>query len=221
MNEKIDAEIVAMKAEIAEWPRDQRGSLVSGIVQGLALAALMAKEAGFNIANESNFVGLTTFLIQNMPSVKKRDPKSEAAAEPRDQMVDDIKQLLRKAIAARLRIPKPRFDTSLDANELVDKYFTIVVAIGNRTTLDDAIRDIRIVRSVVGGGRVDHETVRAEVELCYDQFKVEIAAVERFNELTKRSGFKPKEVWVFLRSNVWVDWGYDDDELHEIDARYR
>jgi hypothetical protein len=221
MEIQVKNQIDELKTEIAAWPKDQKGSFVGGITEGLCLGVLIAKAVGCDIAKDDDFKELLNFLDRNCPPVKRRRKSAQKPQPARDQLVDDIKALLRRAIACRLRIPKDTFDTSLDVEDEVNKLFLTVVAIANRSALDDAIQDIRIMRSIAGGGVVDRETVKSEVEICHEKFPIEIAAIERFNELSKRNNFKLKDIWIYLRSNVGLDYGYEDDELREIDARYQ
>ena len=221
MPDKVKSQINNVKAEIAEWPKDQQGSFVGGITIGLHLAALFAKEAGCDIVKDKEFEELVNFLDRNCPPIKRRNQAAQKTKPARDQLAHDIEELLKRAIACRARIPKDLFDTSLDIEDIVHKCFLTVVAIANRSKLDDAIQDIRIMRSIPGGGVVDRESVKSEVEACCEEYPIEIAAIERFNEMTKRNNFNSKDIWIYLRSNVGLDYGYEDDELREIDARYQ
>jgi hypothetical protein len=220
MSENVKKQIDEIKAEIEEWPEEQKGSFVDGIATGLHLAVI-AKQAGCDILKDKDFAELASFLDRHWPAVKKRNKSAQKPKPARDQLAEDIKGLLRRAIACRLRIPKDTFDTSLETEEEINKWLLTVVAIANRSKLDDAIQDIRIMRSIAGGGAVDRESVKSEVETCHEKFPIEIAAVERFNELSKRSSFKVKDIWTYLRSNVGLNYGYEDDELRDIDVRYR
>ena len=221
MTEELKNQISELKAKVVDWPKDQKGSYVEGISEGLSLGLSFAKLAGYDAAKDDELIELLNFFIHDCPSAKKRSKAKLKSKPARDQLADDIKTLLWRAIAGRLRIPKDTFDTSLDVEDVVHKYFLIVVAIANRSALDDSIQDIRIMRAIAGGGPVDCESVKSEVEFCYENFRTEIAAIEQFNELSKRSNFKMKDIWIFLRANVPVNYGHDDDELREIDARYR
>lgn len=220
MPDHIKNQIDELQNDIEASPKDQKASFMHGIAAGLGLVAFMAKEAGCDLSTNADFQEFVGYLVHHTPPLKKRTGAGQKPRPARDQLADDIRELLRLAIAGRLRIPKPTFDTSLEAEELVNRCLLTVVAIANRSALDDAIQDLRIMRSIAGGV-VDRETVKAEVESCYEKFRVEIAAVERFNEMTKRESFQPRDVWSYLRANVQVDYGYDDEgELDEIDARY-
>lgn len=221
MTDELKNQINELKADIADCPKDQKGSFVMGVTQGLCLGVSLAKVAGYDTTKDKELAELLDFLCRDCPPMKTRNKATQKPKPARDQLADDIKELLRRAIAARLRIRKDTFDSSLDAEEVVNKYFLIVVAIANRSALDDAIQDIRIMRSIAGGGEVDRECVRAEVEFCYEKFRIEIAGMEHFNELSKRSNFEMKNIWIYLRANVPVSFGYDDDELRQIDARYQ
>jgi hypothetical protein len=222
MSDEIKNKVTQLKGQIAEWPIEQRAIFMDGISEGLCIAVLIAEEAGVKLGKDPNFDDLSLYLCrQECPPVKKRDKSVQEPKSARDQLAADIKRFLLRAIACRLRIPKDRFDTSLDVEDMIKKYFHIIVAIANRSALDDAIHDIQIMRSIAGGGLVDRESVKSEVETCHEKFGTEIASVERFNELTKRSNFKLKDVWIYLRSNEHLDLGYEDDELREIDARYQ
>ena len=220
MSEKVKKQIDEIKAEIGEWPNDQKRSFVDGIATGLHLAVI-AKLDGCDIVNDKDIAEFTSCLDGNWPPVKRRNKSAQKLKSARDQLAEDIKDFLRRAIACRLRISKDAFDTSLDTEDEVNKLLLTVIAIANRSELDDAIHDIQIMRSITGGGLVDRESIKSEVETCYEKFPIEIAAIERFNELSKRSSFKVNDIWIYLRSNMGLDYGYEDDKLREIDARYQ
>jgi hypothetical protein len=226
MNDNVKTTISDIKAEIAEWPKEHRASLMNGLLQGLALGITAAEQRGCNITEIKEIEEFCAFVDANTTRVKKRNEALQKPKTVRDQLVDDIKELLRRAIAGRLRISKPKFEESLDAEDLINRTLLIVIAIGNRSLLDDAIQDIRIVRSIIGGA-VDRETVKAEVESCNENFPTEVAAITRFNEMDIRlngigePAFKPKDIWSNLRANVRVNFGYDDEGLETIDSRYR
>jgi len=222
MSDEIKIQCDKLKSEVSTWPRDQKASFIDGISDGLCLAVSIAKESGMNLATNPYLRDLVNWLNdEKRPPVRRRNKAVQKPKCARDQLVDDIKDLLRRAIASRLRIPKNTYDTSLDAWEDVNKYLSTVVAIGNRKALDDSINDLRIVRSITGGGLVDRESVKSEVETCYERFRTEVDAVTRFNEMLNGGIIKVNDVWIWLRSNVHVNSGYDDDELREIDARYQ
>ena len=194
---------------------------MSGMASGLYLAGLIAKEGSRNILNDKDLDDFTDFLIANMVPVKRRNETVKKPKSERDQLIDDFKEFLRRAIAGRLQIDKSTYDESLDAEDLVNQCLLTVIAIGNREALDDAIRDIQIMRSITGDGITDRKAVRSEVESCYEKFRLEVEGVTRFNELSKLSNFESKDIWEFLRTNVPVTSGHDDGELQKIDARYR
>jgi len=219
MSEKVDAEIAEIQSDVANWPKDQRAIFMRGLMSGLGLSASVAEEAGCKLSDNKSFVGFAEFLVLNAPPVKKRKVIGRNPKDSMEQLIDDIRELLRRAIATSLRIHKRTYDESLDVEDLVNKSLLTVIAIGNRDALDKAIQDIRIMRSITGG-EVDRETVKSEVEDCYERFRFEVAAITRLNELRKRGGFAPKDIWALLRSNVQVNNQYDED-LSEADARYR
>ena len=222
MSDQIKTLFDKLKAQVAEWPSDQKASFIGGISDGLRLAILIANEAGCNLARNSYLGDLVKFLgDQKCPPVKRRNEAAQKPKSSRDQLLDDMRELLRRTIAGRLRISKNTYDTSWDAWDEVNKCLLTVIAITNRRALDDTIADIQIIRSVAGGGPVDRETVKSEVEACEERFPMEIAAIEGFNELSKRRGIKHKDIWIYLTSKTQVILGHDDDELRDIDARYK
>ena len=116
MKDEVKECITGIKADLTGWPKEHRASFVNGIVQGLTLGILAAEQKRCNIAEIEAVEEFSTFIIQNTGPVKKR--RNEASQMPkaaRDQLVDDIKELLRRAIACRLKIPKDTFDKSLPA----------------------------------------------------------------------------------------------------------
>lgn len=215
------SQIQNLKNEIAGWPREQKASFTRGIAEGLALGSLVAKEAAdCDIRTHEDFQEFASFLFQNSPPVKIRNTSTQRPKSERDLLFEDIKELLRRAIAGHLRIPKEAYDESLDAEELVNNCLLTVIAIGNRNALDDAIQDLQIMRSITGEGTVEREAVKTEVESCHEKFRTEWGAITNFNEMASKGIFQPKDIWSNLRANVPVNYGYDDDELREIDARY-
>jgi len=222
MTDELNRQLDKLKAQVAEWPIEQKASHIGGIFDGLRLAILIAKESGCNLGKDNYLNELVNHLGgQKYPPVKRRNEATQNPKPARNQLGDDIKVLLRRAIASRLQISKETFDASLDADDTVNKCLLTVIAIANRSALDDAIQDIQIMRSIAGGGDVDRASVKSEVETCHEKFPIEIAAIKRFNEYSKRSNFKLKDIWSHLRSNVRLDSRYDDDELRAIDARYQ
>src|ERR1035441_2180762 len=136
MSDNVNSQINKLKAEIAGWPRDQKGSYVGGICAGLSLAVLIAKEAGCDMSNIAKDKGLEefmSFLDRNCSPVKRRQEAPQKPKPAREQLADDIKEFLHRSIACRLRIPKDTFDTSLDAEDVVNTLFLTVVAIANRS----------------------------------------------------------------------------------------
>lgn len=220
MATKLESQINKLKAEIEGWPKEQKGSFVGGICEGLLIGVLAAGTSGREIAENTAIKELMDFLGHHSWPVKRRQSPQQPKPS-RDQLCDDIKALLQRAISCHLRIPKEAFDTSLDVEDKVDSILTTVIAIANRKSLDDAIQDIQVVRSIMGGGVVHRETVKSEVESCHENFSKEIAAVEQFNDMSKRNAFKPKDIWISLRSILVVDYGYQDEALQEIDTRYQ
>ena len=105
-------------------------------------------------------------FIGAAPPAKKRSKTALLQKSPRDQLVKDVKQLLRRAIATRIRISKVDFDTYLDVEELVENYLRTAIAISSRTELNEAIEDIQKLRGIIGGEK-SRKAVLKEVEYCY------------------------------------------------------
>ena len=218
MTTKLEEHLEVLKTEIDQWPQEQKGSFVGGLGIGLMFAAVIAKEAGCDIIRNETFDAFRRFLDSNEAPVRKRT--SGKGILPKDWLARDVKELLRHAIAAHLRIPKDKYDTSLECVEEIDRYLIILTAIGNRTKLDDAINDVQVFRSLTGTGALEWDRIKEEVEACYEQFPTQIAAIECFNDLRKRPVMEAKAIWGALRSHLTLDFGYEDDELCDIDARY-
>jgi len=221
MNDQIQAQIQSVKSEMDDLPLIERAILARGVMCGLGLAGLLAQELGTPIGQTDDFQGLVQFAIKRMSPPRNRDPKLDEAHPLFDPFVEDFKELLRTSIADGLRITRERRQASISHQDLVNKYLTMVIAIANHKALDNAIRDIRILRSIIGGGYVDREVVKDEIELCHEKFPLEIAAVERFNEMSGRGSFTPKEIWNSIRCNMQIQSGSSDEVLWEIEARYR
>jgi len=134
----------------------------------------------------------------------------------RDELPQYAKELIRRAIATKLKIRRGHLIASSDAQAAVDRCLAAVKAIADNQTLDGAIDDLLEIRLGRCGGVV-RQDIQREVEACYNTFKVEIAGVERMYEMNRRN-MEPKVIWDFLRCRVPVGNEYDDDWLRVADA---
>lgn len=220
MSDQIKILIEKLELEIYEWPLEHKSSFVDGLTEGLHIALLMANDAGCNLAKDERFLGFCNHLETiKYPPLKRRG--KIATKTPREQLFDDVRELVRRAIACRLKISKQKYDTLLEAWGAADAVLLIAMAIARHSALDDSIRDIQTFRTLSGYGETDREIIRVEVENCYEIHKVEIATIERLLELSARKNFNFSDIWIYLRSVTPLSSVYEDDDLQEIDVRYK
>jgi hypothetical protein len=134
----------------------------------------------------------------------------------RDQLPEYAKELIRRAVATKLKIRLHDLVASPHAQAAVDRCVAAVKAIADHKTLDGAIDEIFAVRSDREAG-VSRSEIQREIEACYNTFKIEIAGIERMHEMNRRN-MDPKDMWDFLRSRVPIGAEYDDEWMRVADA---
>ncbi len=134
----------------------------------------------------------------------------------RDQLPQYAKELIRRAVATKLKIPRDHLSASPDAQAAVDRCVAGVKAIADHKTLDGAIDEIFAARSQ-SEAEVPRKDIQREIEACYNTFNVEIAGVERMHEMNRRN-MEPKDMWDFLRCRVPIGPEYDDEWMRVADA---
>ena len=134
----------------------------------------------------------------------------------RDQLPQYAKELIRRAVATKLKIQRDHLIASPDAQAAVDRCVANVKAIADHQTLDGAIDEILAARTQ-SGTDVSRKEVQREIEACYNTFNIEIAGVERMHEMNRRN-MEPKDMWDFLRCRVPIGPEYDDEWMRVADA---
>jgi hypothetical protein len=119
------------------------------------------------------------------------------------ELLENVKSLLRKAIASRLKIAKADYDASFDTQTAVNRLLTNVMSIGyNKGDIDEVLEELCTGRHF---GDEDNEAVidatRKEVVATQNQFSSEIAAFARMHELNQ-AGAAPEATWAKIQSMV-------------------
>jgi hypothetical protein len=131
----------------------------------------------------------------------------------KDELPENVKKLISRAIATKLRIRKDRLMTSVEAKAKVDRCLMIVTAIADNQTqkLDDVVSDL--MQLYLGRGEVvSRRLIQREVNKCNEDFNTEIAGIERMREMMRmKIDSKIKAIWEFLRSRVHVSSEYEED----------
>ena len=136
-----------------------------------------------------------------------------------DELPENVKKLISRAIATKLKIRRDHLTTSLEAKTKVDRCLMIVTAIADNQTqqLDDVVNDLMKINST-RGEVTSRRAIEGEVNECYEAFNTEIAGVGRMREMMRlKIDFKAKAIWEFLRSEVHIASEYEDD-LQSADA---
>ena len=134
----------------------------------------------------------------------------------RDELLEYVKEFLRRAIATTLKIEKEHLVTTPKAQDAVERCLIAVIAIAENDGLDGAIDDLCRRHSALGE-TVSRKDVRKEVEACYNSFRVEVDGLTTMRTIT-RSQTESKVLWTVLRERVPIGSDYDDDWLQAADA---
>jgi hypothetical protein len=119
------------------------------------------------------------------------------------ELLENVKSLLRQAIASRLKIAKADFDASFDTQTAVNRLLTSVMSIGyNKGDMDAVLEELCTARHF---GDEDNKAVvdamRKEVVATQDKLGFEIAAFAKMHELNQ-AGAPPEATWAQIQSMV-------------------
>jgi hypothetical protein len=134
----------------------------------------------------------------------------------RQQLPHYAKELIRRAVATKLKIRRDYLIRSDDAQAAVDRCVANVKAIADHETLDGAIDEIFAARSRQEPN-ISRRDIQQAIEACYNTFGTEIAGIERMHQINHMN-FDPKDMWDFLRCRVPIAPEYDDERIRVADA---
>lgn len=135
----------------------------------------------------------------------------------KDELLEYVKEYLRRSIATTLKIEKDHLANTPNAQAAVERCLITVMAIADNDGLDGAIDDLCQKHSALSK-TVSRRDVRKEVEACYNTFRVEVDGLSTMHKIT-RLQTKSKDIWIVLRERVPIDNSeYDDDWLQTADA---
>jgi hypothetical protein len=134
----------------------------------------------------------------------------------KDELLEYVKELLRRAIATTLKIEKEHLVITPNAQAAVERCLITVIAIAENDGLDGAIDDLCQMRSALGE-TISRKDVQKEVEACYNTFRVEVDGLTIMRKIT-RLQTKSEDLWTVLRERVPIGSEYNDDWIHAADA---
>lgn len=126
----------------------------------------------------------------------------------KDELLDNVQRLLRKAIAARLKIARADYDASLDTQTAVNRCLTNVMALGYNRDINAAVQDLCETRFF--GDEIDEklrEAIQTEVVATYNTFSLEVAAFARMHELNL-ANVDAAEIWTCIQPMVSITADY-------------
>jgi len=124
------------------------------------------------------------------------------------ELLENVKCVLRKAIASRIKITKADSDTSLDTKSVVNRWLTNVMSIGyNLGDIDEAIEELCVARHY--GNENDEAVINAmrkEVFATQNMFGSEIGIFAKMHELNQAGADFDKN-WEQIQAIVdLADW---------------
>jgi hypothetical protein len=155
-----------------------------------------------NPEDESEFV---RGLIQAEVAKRKApQPQNQPLSGMTQQaLLENVKSLLRKAIASRLKIARTNYDESLDAQNAVSRCLSNVMSIGyNNSDIDAVLEELCTARHF--GEENDKAVIDAmwkEVLATQNTFRSEIAAFAKMHEMNQ-AGAAPVATWAQVQSMV-------------------
>ena len=156
--------------------------------------------------NPEDEAGFVQGHIQAEVAKRKRSvpQKKQSLSDMTQQtLFENVKSLLRHAIASRLKIAKTDYDTSFNAQTAVNRCLTNVMSIGyNQGNVEAVLEELCTARHF---GDEDNEAVidamRKEVVATQNTFCSEIAAFAKMHELNQ-AGAAPEATWARIQSMV-------------------
>lgn len=133
-----------------------------------------------------------------------------------DELLEYVKEFLRRAIATTLKIERNHLVTTPNAQAAVERCLITVIAIAENDGLDAAVDDLCRRRSAIGE-KISCQDARKEVEASYNTFRVEVGGLTTMRKII-RAQTKPKDLWTVLRERVPIGGEYDDGWVQAADA---
>jgi hypothetical protein len=136
-----------------------------------------------------------------------------------DELPENVKKLISRAIATKLKIRRNDLIALPEIKAKVDRCLMMVIAIADNQThkLDDIANDLMGIYSA-RGDVVSRRAILREVDECYTNFNAEISGIEQMRKMSRmKIDSKTKAIWEFLRSNVPIGSEYEED-LQAADA---
>ena len=133
-----------------------------------------------------------------------------------DELLDYVKEFMRRAIATALKIPRHELAGSIESQSAVTQSLTTVMSIGYNESLDAASDELHTMRSMLGQSASLAETQK-HVQACYNTLREPISGFERYHELNQRQ-MSTRAIWDWLRSRITIAMDYQDSWLSVADA---
>ncbi|MDB6134354.1 MAG: hypothetical protein JWM59_2597 [Verrucomicrobiales bacterium] len=133
-----------------------------------------------------------------------------------DELLDYVKEFMRRAIATALKISRHELAGSMETQSAVTQCLTTVISIGYNNSLDAASEELHTMRSMLGQSASLADT-QQHVHACYNTLREPIAGFERYHELSQRR-MSPTAIWDWLRSRIHISMDYQDSWLSVADA---
>ena len=126
-----------------------------------------------------------------------------------NELLENVKSLLRKAIASRLNIAETDYDASFDTQTAVNRLLTNVMSIGyNKGDIAAALEELCMARHFGDeGDKAVVDAMRKEVAATQDKLGSEIAAFAKMHELN-HAGAAPEATWAQIQLMVAVEKDY-------------
>lgn len=126
-----------------------------------------------------------------------------------DELMYNVKDLLRKAIASRIEMPKAEYDGSIDHRTAVNVFLTEVMSIAyNKGDMDAVFEELYTIHYY--GEERNPEAiafVRKQIVFAQTKLNAEIAAFAKFREMSQ-AGAPPKAIWAQIQSMVIIGEDY-------------
>jgi hypothetical protein len=116
-----------------------------------------------------------------------------------NELLDDVKGLLRKSIATTLKIPRLHYETTMNAQNGVERYLTMIMVIACNETLDGALDYMCEAGSLFNPNKVSREAVQKEIMACLNTFRYEIALFKKMQSM-EQAGEAPESIWTKIQS---------------------
>jgi hypothetical protein len=129
-----------------------------------------------------------------------------------DELMYNVKDLLRKAIATRIGMPQVEYDGSLDNKNAVNIFLTDVMSIAyNKGDMDAVLEELCTLHHY--GEEKNPEViafVRKQIHFAQTKLNFEIAAFSKFHEMSQ-AGAAQEAIWAQIQSMVIIGEDYKTD----------